>query len=378
MKNLKFSLIVLFLSVSWVAFAQLKIHSGGRISLGSTSTPINNFKLQVVGNSVFTSSTGTTTSSAFIRGLNSNSSATTPDYTYWGDDQTGIFHPASEAIGFTTNGLEKMRITSGGIKVTSSGNYAKSFWIYAATSNVCGYHMNYGSSDNFYVHAAGWIYSQGQYLGSDISFKKNIQTIAGALEKVKNLRGVTYQYNYTDSMAVFNTGETYMGLIAQEVEGIVPEVIKRMENGKLSVAYSNLVGLLIEAIKEQQVQIENLKSSMDNIRDGSDTTGYLKSGIKNSDNENSTGKHTQNVLYQNAPNPFKQSTAIRYSVIENAGAANIYIFDMLGTLLKSHDLPQRGEGTLNINGGEMKPGMYIYTLVVDGREIATKRMILTD
>jgi hypothetical protein len=89
---------------------------------------------------------------------------------------------------------------------------------------------------------------------SDERLKENIDTIQGALNKVLALRGVTF--NLKD-----NPSERKIGLIAQEVEKIIPEVVKedRSEDRILSVSYANIVALLIEAIKEQQEQIDKLK-----------------------------------------------------------------------------------------------------------------------
>jgi len=87
---------------------------------------------------------------------------------------------------------------------------------------------------------------------SDEKLKENIQTIENALDKVMNLRGV--EYDRKDS------GEHQIGVIAQEVERIIPEVVYGDQTK--SVAYGNLVGLLIEAIKEQQKEIDELKKTM--------------------------------------------------------------------------------------------------------------------
>jgi hypothetical protein len=91
---------------------------------------------------------------------------------------------------------------------------------------------------------------------SDIRIKKNIETIAGALDKVIALRGV--YYNRTDN------GDTTqkLGVIAQEIQKILPQVVNENSDGMLSVSYGNIVGVLIEAIKEQQTQIEELKKSI--------------------------------------------------------------------------------------------------------------------
>lgn len=85
---------------------------------------------------------------------------------------------------------------------------------------------------------------------SDERLKSNIKTIENALEKVSKLRGVSFDKN----------GKNEIGVIAQEVREVLPEVV--MDGEYLSVAYGNIVGLLIEAIKEQQEQIEDLKSRL--------------------------------------------------------------------------------------------------------------------
>jgi hypothetical protein len=94
---------------------------------------------------------------------------------------------------------------------------------------------------------------------SDISVKENIRTIDNALDKTLALRG-TY-FNRTDTKDT----RTKVGFIAQEVQQVVPELVSEMEDGLLGVSYGNAVALLVEAIKEQQKQIEHLKSQLDGI-----------------------------------------------------------------------------------------------------------------
>ena len=95
---------------------------------------------------------------------------------------------------------------------------------------------------------------------SDRRIKTNIETIEGALDKVLKLRGV--RFNKTEKG---DPDKKYIGVIAQEVEEILPEVVKKAddERGTLSVDYGNMVGLLIEAIKDQQKQIEELKAKLE-------------------------------------------------------------------------------------------------------------------
>jgi hypothetical protein len=87
---------------------------------------------------------------------------------------------------------------------------------------------------------------------SDISVKENIYKIDDALNKVQQLNGVTFNFINDD------TKTRHAGVIAQDVEKVLPEAVKELDGGIKHVAYGNLIGLLVEAIKEQQKQIEQL------------------------------------------------------------------------------------------------------------------------
>lgn len=92
---------------------------------------------------------------------------------------------------------------------------------------------------------------------SDARVKENIETIDNALDKVTQLRGVEYNK--------IGSEEKSIGVVAQEIREVLPEVVKENEDGMLSVAYGNITGVLIEAIKEQQKQIEELKAQLDGL-----------------------------------------------------------------------------------------------------------------
>lgn len=92
---------------------------------------------------------------------------------------------------------------------------------------------------------------------SDERLKENIHTIQDPLKKVTALRGVTFDFK--------ESKQKQIGVVAQEVEQIIPEVVGENPDGYKGVQYGNLVGLLIEAIKEQQKQIEELKEKINEI-----------------------------------------------------------------------------------------------------------------
>ena len=92
---------------------------------------------------------------------------------------------------------------------------------------------------------------------SDARVKENVETLSNALESVKTMRGVTYNKIGEDKQSI--------GVIAQEVEDVLPQLVHTDEEGMKSVAYGNITAVLIEALKEQQAQIEELKARLDGL-----------------------------------------------------------------------------------------------------------------
>lgn len=95
---------------------------------------------------------------------------------------------------------------------------------------------------------------------SDESVKSNVVNIPNALNKVLEMRGVTY--TRTDLQ---DTERIHAGVIAQELERQFPEVVYELPNGKKTVAYGNITSILIEAIKEQQKQIDDLRKQIEKL-----------------------------------------------------------------------------------------------------------------
>ena len=114
------------------------------------------------------------------------------------------------------------------------------------------------------LHVIGDILASGNVTAySDLQLKDNIKSIDNAIEKVLALRGVSFTRIDTE-----DKDKKHIGVIAQEVEQVLPEVVQEHSDGIKSVAYGNMVGLLIEAIKEQQNQIESLKAEIESLKRG--------------------------------------------------------------------------------------------------------------
>jgi len=115
------------------------------------------------------------------------------------------------------------------------------------------------------------MYASAFNVTSSRRFKTNVKTLDNALQKVEKLRGVVYDEK--------SSGNKSIGLIAEEVGEVIPEVVTYEDNGKdaKSLDYSRLVAVLIEAIKEQQKQIDELKARLTVLNSaGSKNFGELR------------------------------------------------------------------------------------------------------
>ena len=122
------------------------------------------------------------------------------------------------------------------------------------------FYIRDGSTTRFTFNDNGAFTATGNITAfSDIRLKENIEVIPNALDKVSQIRGVTYDRNDMEDEP------RQAGVVAQEVEKVLPEVVSINEDGIKSVAYGNLVSLLIEAVKEQQSQIEVLTERVNQL-----------------------------------------------------------------------------------------------------------------
>ena len=133
---------------------------------------------------------------------------------------------------------------------------------------------------SYKLQVNGKVGSTGINETSDMRFKKNIFIIDNALDKVQALRGVNYFWR-TDEFKDRNFDTSpQIGLIAQEVEKIIPQVVTTDAAGFKSVEYSKLVALLIEAVKEQQKKIDVLAAENQTLKNNSSSVNNEISTLK--------------------------------------------------------------------------------------------------
>jgi hypothetical protein len=126
----------------------------------------------------------------------------------------------------------------------------------------------YGTSSSGYaVYANGNAGGTTSWFGtSDRRLKKNIQTLPHALENIMKMRGVSFDWRGNEFPELNLSNRHDIGVIAQEIKEIYPEVVTTNPNGYNSVSYATLVPVLIEGIKEQQKMIEDQKKMIDSLQ----------------------------------------------------------------------------------------------------------------
>jgi len=271
------------------------------------------------------------------------------------------------------------------------------------------YIVQYEEDHTFFVYGNGYVWAREEFLNAEWNDESMLNSIDSALMKVMALHSIYYldlpkevrdtaifKDKYGNIHTVINEGylldstnryidqkykdtllaeakRRFIGLVGREVEKVVPEVVRTRPNGAKSISYSGLTALLIEAIKEQQEQIKELQSVLSYQMK---PNGQSVKNILNNETDLPV-RPGKAILFQNQPNPFTDRTTIRYFLPEETRESSVYLFDLQGTLKMSFSDLNKGESAITIEGSRLTPGMYLYTLVVDGIEIETRRMILT-
>jgi hypothetical protein len=100
------------------------------------------------------------------------------------------------------------------------------------------------------------------FVSSDKRLKTNIKSIDKPIDKISKIGGYTYEWNDKSDK---ETGKKDIGVIAQEIEKVLPELVQTRENGYKAVKYDKIVALLIEGMKEQDKKITDLQSQINEI-----------------------------------------------------------------------------------------------------------------
>lgn len=280
--------------------------------------------------------------------------------------------------------------------------------------------INYGvygraqnaSSANWGGYFEGDLGYTGSLLNtSDRRLKNNINAIKSARTIINQLKPKTYHFDTANNYGIVLPKSKQFGFIAQEIETILPELVKSTfkpaiydTTGNLivdsitykGVNYIALIPLLVAAFQEQQGEslskdsiIYDLNNRLNQLEKCIAKLGICEAGnsseisYKRNENEESSIelqeielKNLQTiVLDQNNPNPFTEKTVIGYYLPKEVINAEIIFHNSDGKQINSAKISTRGKGEINVYAYDLSSGVYTYTLVADGIILDTKRMV---
>lgn len=275
-----------------------------------------------------------------------------------------------------------------GAGITSYGVYAEidTPWSggtnYALFGSVAG--TNNGSGPYWAGYFNGDVFTTAAtYYTSDKNLKKDISKIKNSLDIIKLLNPVTYNYDIEANPSVVLPSQIQYGFISQEVEKIIPDFTKTTihpakldENGKeiypakeiLGLNYNGFIAILTKGIQEQQAQIEDLKNRL----------SFAENQLSNSTRIDQINSDNNGfAIDQNIPNPFSHETVINYSLPQKINNASLIVYDLSGKQLISFPLDLNGK-SISINSDKLAAGIYIYSVMADGKIMDSKRMVVSD
>ena len=408
MKKVLFLINLCALALS--ASAQFKVQSDGNIAIQTTSTAQSPISINCAGNSSTYINCNTTGKDGINLIANGNYNVTTlyggqfssiygnqtlvglRGYAGYGPTCIGVMGSAAmgtKSIGLWGNVSSEVSTMGAGVYGTTygdlgsaltSGFYAGFFHgnVKVTGSIVTGTTLQgalLGESSSLSGSSANGLSLRSASVTSSLSglsvttYQKEQPAFPEDTETIYDLDGDTLQRGEMPELDIIDKqfyGKTHYALDAERLEEAFPDLVYVNKDGSKVINYMEMIPLLVQSINELSAEIGALK--------GQASEGAVKAARSTTDIQ--AASTSQNRLYQNTPNPFKEQTIIRFTLVNGVQNASICIFDMNGRLLKKLPISS-GMESVSIGGYELGEGMFLYSLIVNGQEIDTKRMIIT-
>ena len=196
--------------------------------------------------------------------------------------------------------------------------------------------------------------------------------------KGRNIQDLTKQeLHQLDSICMNTSAEktdplssVNYGLDAAQLKAVFPKLVQQDKEGNYSINYVEMVPLLVKSINEMSAKIEKLDQLL-GVQNQARKAKSVTTGIEETPNEIDMVR-----MDQNKPNPFGESTVIGLNVPGKTQKASIFIYDLSGKQIQNISVAERGDTNITVYASDLGAGMYIYTLVVDGKVVVTRRMIV--
>lgn len=216
-------------------------------------------------------------------------------------------------------------------------------------------------------------------VSSDKRLKRDITSYEKGLDELLQVNPVSFYY--LNDFYKNADNEEHVGVVAQELKKVVPTMVGDFEmvdeegelKGKyLSVDPNEFTYMLINAVKEQQTLIEELRQEVAELKDMVEN-GSSRSG---SSRESIELEGRQASLKQNTPNPFSSRTLVEYYLPTDTKKAAIQVYDSNGQQIYTKSISGTGKGNIEIEAGTIPVGTYNYSLVINGEVIDTRQMVI--
>ena len=356
LKNMrKLTLMLAAASIALGASAQLKVVESGQVQVGAVTT----------------SSAAVSDTLATIK-IGGPGYACSGGRISFGDGSAYIESPQYARNQF--GGKDMLRFATG-----------NGFSFYSGTKRI----LNYDSSI-FVLDGGNPLVSTAtvqapQFLTtSDARAKTDIEPLENIGELLSNIAPVSYSLvdnEGIDSDAGTNrprkssarSAKHQYGFLAQDVREVYPDLVYEDSEGMLSIDYTGFIAILVDAVQKLQAESQ---SQAETIKSQAETIQHLQSLLPGSDKPEEGAVVAS--LSQNRPNPFRTSTVVSCVLPDDVSSAFLCVYDLNGNQKLRTNIAERGNVDITIEGNTLTAGMYIYTLIADGVEIDSKRMILTD
>lgn len=398
------------------AQAQLKVNENGNVSIQTSETTVSPLSVGYAGNAKFGTAITNVNGGVYGRRMGTPTTATSSDP--WTHGMTGANIPNGSYFYVGVKGMARISgdeyigqgRTYGVFGEAGNATTGYNYGVYGQLNGSKNGAAIFGTLDPYDAlvpgryagYFAGDVKVTGSIYGTVLTASASANTVStqtvlatnatsatpSTTSKLLQLSPVQYTLNAPittasiegdtattmltmSTMEIQHFEKPHYGLAVSELEEIFPELVYEDQQGNSCINYIEMIPLLVESIKELKAEITALQSG-----NNGGAVVMTRAAYGTTDMEESTAV-TIPMLKQNNPNPFTENTVVEYALPETVQTANLYIYDMNGKQIEQIALTERGESSVTVNGGQLAAGMYLYSLIADGKVIDTKRMILT-
>ena len=331
---------------------------------------------------------GTSNNAAY--GVYGSSSATYSD-----NGSAGVFGTGYYGVYGSSDAGEGVHGDGGNVGISGQGS---TYGLYGEGGTYGIYASNYNSG-GWAGYFSGNVYSTGTYQGSDRKLKKNIEDFTSATDIIGKLQPKSYEYRQDGDYKLMNLPEgKHYGLIAQDVEQVLPNLVKatkfdvgmakqsqtKREPGKAPTAtatqaqsidfkgvnYTELIPIMVKGMQEQDKRLQEQEAENKALKAEVADLRQMLLDMKNG----TTMVTGMGVLNQATPNPANGTTRISYTLPNGSTQAQLLVTDAVGKTIKAIQL--NGSGSIDVNTTSLGSGVYNYSLYVEGKQVDAKRLVI--